>query len=271
LPELPEVETTMRGIKPWLTNQEICTVNVFNAALRWPIPGEVNDLVGEEVVHVFRRAKYILIQLSNQAHLIMHLGMSGVIRVVDADSTYQKHDHFEMVLSDGKALRLNDPRRFGCVLLSNDAIAKHRLLVDLGPEPLSAEFNGRWLKQKANNKTVAIKNFIMNNHVVVGVGNIYAAESLFLSGIKPTKKVGLLGLKQLNNLAETIKTVLSKAIIAGGTTLNDFRNSDGKPGYFKQQLHVYGRDGLPCLSCGSVIKNIKIGQRASCYCPTCQI
>ena len=256
----------MRGIKPWLINQEICTVNVFNAALRWPIPGEVNDLVGEEVVHVSRRAKYILIQLSNQAHLIMHLGMSGVIRVVDADSTYQKHDHFEMVLSDGKALRLNDPRRFGCVLLSTDAIATHRLLAELGPEPLSAEFNGQWLKQRAYNKKVAIKNFIMNNHVVVGVGNIYAAESLFLAGIKPTKQAGLLSLKQLDKLAEVIKSVLSKAIIAGGTTLKD-----GKPGYFKQQLHVYGREGQPCLICGSSIQNTKIGQRASCYCPICQI
>ncbi len=270
MPELPEVETTLRGIKPWLHHQEISTVNVFNASLRWPIPAEVNDLVGLSITGLSRRAKYIVIELSNQSHLILHLGMSGVIRVVDSNEAYQKHDHFELVLAHGKALRLNDPRRFGCVLLVDEDISQHALLQKLGPEPLSEAFDGHWLKNCAKNRQIAVKNFIMNNHIVVGVGNIYAAESLFLSGIRPTIKAHKVSLKKYQKLAKTIKQVLQQAIDVGGTTLKDFRNTDGKPGYFKQELHVYGRAGLPCLVCGAVIKNQVIGQRASCFCPVCQ-
>ncbi|TDR23424.1 bifunctional DNA-formamidopyrimidine glycosylase/DNA-(apurinic or apyrimidinic site) lyase [Marinicella litoralis] len=270
MPELPEVETTVRGIYPWLIDQEITTVNVYNAAMRWPIPPEVNDLTGVRICHVSRRAKYILIELSNQAHLILHLGMSGVIRVVDANESLLKHDHFELVLSHGKALRLNDPRRFGCVLMTNQPLDDHKLLSKLGPEPLSEHFSGRWLKQQAKNKQTLIKNFIMNNQVVVGVGNIYAAESLFLAGIRPTRKVSNISLKQYQQLAQVIKGVLQQAIEVGGTTLKDFKNIDGKPGYFKQELQVYGRAGEACYACGKSIKSLIIGQRASCYCPGCQ-
>lgn len=270
MPELPEVETTLRGIAPWMTHQEIAVVNVFNASLRWPIPTEINEIVGQTITALSRRAKYILIKLSNQNHLILHLGMSGAIRIVDSNEKYQKHDHFELVMADGKALRLNDPRRFGCVLLTEADVDSHHLLNRLGPEPLSDEFDGEWLKKCAKNRQLAVKNFIMNNHVVVGVGNIYAAESLFLAGIRPSKKATSISLKKYLLLASIIKQVLKQAIEAGGTTLKDFRNSDGKPGYFKQHLNVYGRAGEPCFVCGTVIKNTVIGQRASCYCPNCQ-
>lgn len=270
MPELPEVETTLRGVSPWVLKQEIETVNVYNSSLRWPIPAEVNDLNGLRVEQVFRRAKYLIFKLSNHQHLLMHLGMSGVIRVVDADAELVKHDHFELVLNNGRAMRLNDPRRFGCVLLVGKNLAEHNLLRKLGPEPLTDKFDGQWLKAHSENKQLAVKNFIMNNHIVVGVGNIYAAESLFLSGINPKRAAKNISLTRYQSLAENIKYVLSKAIKAGGTTLNDFKNTEGKPGYFKQELLVYGRQGESCYTCGTLIKNIIIGQRASCYCPQCQ-
>ncbi len=270
MPELPEVETTLRGITPWVLNQEIVAINVYNHAMRWPIPTEVNDLVGLRIEQTYRRAKYLILRLSNQQHLLLHLGMSGVIRVVEADTELFKHDHFEMVLHNGRALRLNDPRRFGCVLMAGHKPEEHALLSQLGPEPLTDEFDGGWLKNHAKNKQLAVKNFIMNNHVVVGVGNIYAAEALFLSGIHPSRAAHNIALKRYQLLANNIKQVLSQAIMAGGTTLNDFKNTDGKPGYFKQHLYVYGRQGMPCFKCGSTIANKVIGQRASCYCPQCQ-
>lgn len=270
MPELPEVETTLRGIEPWVMNQEISVVNVYNSSLRWPIPAEVNDLAGIKITDAYRRAKYLILALSNQQHLILHLGMSGVIRVVGSDEELAKHDHFELVLSNTRALRLNDPRRFGCVLLTGKDPNEHKLLKNLGPEPLLDDFNGQWLKTQSTNKQVAVKNFIMNNQVVVGVGNIYAAESLFMAGIHPKRQAKNISLKRYNNLAMIIKQVLARAIKAGGTTLNDFKNTEGKPGYFKQQLLVYGRAGEPCTACGQAIKNMIIGQRASCFCPNCQ-
>ncbi len=250
--------------------QEILTVNVYNSSLRWPIPPEVNDLTGHIIKRVFRRAKYLLFKVSEKQHLLMHLGMSGVIRVVDANADLLKHDHFELVLSNGRALRLNDPRRFGCVLLVDGDHTEFNLLKKLGPEPLTDEFDGQWLKTHAYNKQVAVKKFIMNNHIVVGVGNIYAAESLFLSGINPKRAAKNISQDRYHTLAKNIKTVLSRAIRSGGTTLNDFKNTDDKPGYFKQKLLVYGRQGKPCLVCKTEIKNTLIGQRASCYCPNCQ-
>ncbi len=270
MPELPEVETTLRGIEPWVLNQEITTVNVYNHALRWPIPTEVNELGGLTITDAYRRAKYLMLKLSNNQHLLLHLGMSGVIRVVQADASLLKHDHFELVLGNGRAMRLNDPRRFGCVLLTDDQPDQHALLRQLGPEPLTDAFDGQWLKDRSHNKQLAVKNFIMNNQVVVGVGNIYAAESLFLSGIHPSRAAKNISLARYEQLATHIKEVLSRAIQAGGTTLNDFKNTDGKPGYFKQELFVYGRQGEPCVQCGTTIKNKVIGQRASCFCPQCQ-
>jgi len=270
MPELPEVETTLRGIEPWLDQQVIDSVNVRNASLRWPIPPEVNDLTGLSIKRLWRRAKYLLLELSDQSHLIMHLGMSGMMRVVRPDEVYQKHDHFELVMENGYALRLNDPRRFGCVLWTDEPIESHQLLASLGPEPLSAGFDGQWLKQAAGKRTVAVKNLIMNNHVVVGVGNIYASEALFLAGIRPDRQAGRIALQRYQKLATTIKQVLELAIQAGGTTLRDFRRTDGQPGYFKQQLNVYGRADQSCLQCGKTIINITLGQRASYYCPGCQ-
>jgi len=270
LPELPEVETTLRGVSPWVLEQEIVATNVYNFSLRWPISPTVNELTGQTIKQACRRAKYLIFKLSSQQHLLMHLGMSGVIRVVEADAGLLKHDHFELVLNNGRALRFNDPRRFGCVLLIGENPVEHSLLKKLGPEPLTETFDGQWLKVNSNNKRVAVKNFIMNNHTVVGVGNIYAAESLFLSGINPKRAAKNISLVRYQSLAKNIKSVLSKAIKAGGTTLNDFKNTEGKPGYFKQELLVYGREGEPCFICGTKIKNIVLGQRASCYCPHCQ-
>ncbi|WP_223788131.1 bifunctional DNA-formamidopyrimidine glycosylase/DNA-(apurinic or apyrimidinic site) lyase [Marinicella meishanensis] len=270
MPELPEVETTLRGIQPHVQDQEITAVNVYNPAMRWPIPPEVHELVGLEVVATRRRAKYLLLQLSDQQHLLLHLGMSGVIRVLDANTDLAKHDHFELVMANGLALRLNDPRRFGCVLLVGEQPEQHELLRQLGPEPLTDDFDGLRLKRLSAGKTAAVKNFIMDNRTVVGVGNIYAAESLFLAGIHPARSAQRIAQHRYDRLATQIKTVLHHAIQAGGTTLNDFRQSDGQPGYFKQKLYVYGREGQPCLVCGTAIQNRVIGQRASCFCPQCQ-
>lgn len=270
MPELPEVETTLKGVSPWTVGERITAIKVHNASLRWPIPEAVKTLEGLTVEAVYRRAKYLLFELSDGQHLMIHLGMSGVIRVVSKQAELLKHDHFEMYLANQRVMRLNDPRRFGCVLLVGKEPNKHVLLEKLGPEPLTAAFDGQWLKTLSKDKKGPVKNFIMNNHVVVGVGNIYAAEALFLSGIHPKRAARNISLKRYEKLAENIKKVLSQAITAGGTTLNDFKNTDGKPGYFKQELNVYGRAGAPCVQCGRAIKNLVIGQRASCFCGSCQ-
>lgn len=270
MPELPEVETTLRGVSPWTIGKTIKDIKVHNASLRWPIPSEINSLKDLSISHAFRRAKYILFKMSDGQHLMIHLGMSGVIRVVEVGEKLQKHDHFEMVLNNGRILRLNDPRRFGSVLLVGTEPNKHVLLEKLGPEPLTDAFNEQWLKAKSTNRKGAVKNFIMNNQIVVGVGNIYAAESLFLSGIHPNRAAKNISIKRYKLLVENIKKVLANAIEAGGTTLNDFKNAEGKPGYFQQKLFVYGRQGQPCLTCGKSISNLIIGQRASCYCGHCQ-
>jgi len=196
--------------------------------------------------------------------------MSGVIRVLDSHTELIKHDRFELVMAHGLAVRLNDPRRFGCVLLLGNQPEQHPLLQQLGPEPLTDAFDGQHLKRLSIGKKTAVQNFIMTNRTGVGVGNIYAAESLFLAGILPHRAASQISLQRYERLAAQIKKVLHQAILAGGTTLNDFRQSDGQPGYFKQKLYVYGRQGAPCLVCGTPIKNRVIGQRASCYCPHCQ-
>lgn len=270
MPELPEVETTLRGVSPWTIGHQITDIKVHNASLRWPIPSEVHTLKGLSIVNAYRRAKYIIFEISDGQHLMVHLGMSGVIRVVANGENLQKHDHFEMILNNGRIFRLNDPRRFGSVLLVGREPNKHVLLENLGPEPLTEAFNGKWLKSKSSNRKGAVKNFIMNNQIVVGVGNIYAAESLFLSGIHPKRAANKVSIQRYELLAENIKKVLSNAIKAGGTTLNDFKNTEGKPGYFQQKLFVYGRQGEACYTCGTVISHTVIGQRASCYCSACQ-
>ena len=270
MPELPEVETTVNGIKPWLENKTIKAINIYNDSLRWKIPANLPDKYQKQTVtSVTRRAKYILVHLDSGATLIMHLGMSGSLVINTQGRPLAKHDHFEMIMADGTTLRFNDPRRFGCILDAQDYLS-HKLIKNLGPEPLSDGFDGAMLKTKSNNKTQAIKNFIMDGKVVVGVGNIYASEALFMAKINPATAAGKVSLKRYQQLAKTTKQVLSRAIASGGTTLSDFVNAEGKPGYFAQKLKVYGRENKPCVVCKNIIKKTIIGQRSTFYCSKCQ-
>lgn len=270
MPELPEVETTRRGIAPHIENQVIKEVIVRDSRLRWPVPrGLDKKLRGHTVTAVTRRAKYLLIATSNGT-LMLHLGMSGSLRIVPASTTPQKHDHVDIVFDNGQCLRLRDPRRFGSIHYIKEDPYEHALLNKLGPEPLADDFTGEYLYQQSRKRQVAVKNFIMNSHVVVGVGNIYASESLFLAGIDPRRKAGSISRGRYLRLAETIKQVIAAAIRAGGTTLRDFSKSDGKPGYFAQELKVYGLQGHPCPNCSKPIQRLSIGQRASYYCRHCQ-
>jgi formamidopyrimidine-DNA glycosylase len=268
MPELPEVETTCRGIAPYLRGVKISQVLVRQPQLRWPIPAEVMALRDMPVVAVRRRAKFLLIDLA-VGQLLIHLGMSGSLRVLPVGAPALKHDHVDVLLDSGKMLRLNDPRRFGAVLWSEQADS-HPLLGHLGPEPLESGFDGDWLARRAAGRKQSVKTFIMDNRTVVGVGNIYAQESLFLAGIHPSRQAGRISKERYARLAESIREVLTRAIAAGGTTLKDFSRVDGQPGYFAQALSVYGRGGAPCLVCGTTLRASRHGQRATCYCPQCQ-
>lgn len=269
MPELPEVEVCRQGIEPHILNQAVSDVIVRNANMRWPITPTISDITGEEILSVSRRAKYLLLETS-KGILMLHLGMSGAIRVISKDTPVIKHDHFDLVFENGLALRLNDPRRFGSVLWVTDDIQDHPLINKLGPEPLSSDFKDDYLFEKSRHKTVAIKTFLMNNHIVVGVGNIYANESLFKAGIDPRKSAGKVSKKRYTALTSHIKETLSNAIKQGGTTLKDFTQSDGKPGYFAQELLVYGRGGKDCFVCKNKLKEIKQAGRATVFCPHCQ-
>ena len=267
MPELPEVETTLRGIEPFVVGQKITYLTVRQSSLRWPVTDNIEEIVrGQKVRELNRRAKYIILQLDNGSILI-HLGMSGSLRVVDPSEAWRKHDHIEMQLANGRVLRYHDPRRFGCWLWSPE---QHPQLESLGPEPLSDEFDGDLLYRLSRNRKMAVKPFIMTNSVVVGVGNIYASEALFRSGIRPDRAACNVSKKRYELLAKNIKTVLAAAIAQGGTTLRDFINSDGEPGYFQQSLDVYGRAGEPCNICGTGLKELRLGQRSSVFCPRCQ-
>ena len=269
MPELPEVEVCRRGIEPHILNQTVSQVVVRNANMRWPITPTITDMCGQKIIKVDRRAKYLLLRTATGI-LMIHLGMSGTIRVINQDTPLIKHDHFDLVLTTGLALRLNDPRRFGSVLWITEDINEHALLKKLGPEPLSAAFTDDCLFKKSRNKIVPIKTFLMNNHIVVGVGNIYANESLFKAGINPTKPAGKVLKRQYQELTKHIKITLAQAIEQGGTTLKDFTQADGKPGYFAQKLLVYGRGGKACLTCEDTLQEIKQAGRATVFCPTCQ-
>lgn len=273
MPELPEVETTRKGITPKTDQQTISTVIIRNPNLRWPVDVSLPEkLSGKKVLSIGRRGKYLLLN-TDIGTLLIHLGMSGTLRVVPHETPVLKHDHVDLVLRNGFTLRLNDPRRFGSVLwhpTSDGKVSNHKLLSQLGPEPLAAEFNGDYLYDKSRHRKVAIKSFIMNSAVVVGAGNIYANESLFLSGIHPQKTAGRLTKKQCQSLANNIKKVIAAAIEQGGTTLKDFLSPDGKPGYFKQELNVYDQAGHPCKVCGTPIERIILNQRAAYFCPNCQ-
>lgn len=270
MPELPEVETTRRGIVHFLQNQTIKTVIVRENRLRWPIPDNLATILpNQQVCHIHRRGKYLLLECT-QGHLLIHLGMSGNLRVLPYDTPFKKHDHLDIVFTHGLCLRYHDPRRFGCVLWTSDPILNHPLLINLGPEPLEATFTGEHLHCHAQGRRIAVKNYIMDSHIVVGVGNIYANEALFLAGIHPTCAAGGINLIRYQYLADMIKQVLKTAIEMGGTTLRDFTDSTGNPGYFNQALQVYGRAGKTCVQCKSTIQQQKIGQRVTYYCPVCQ-
>ncbi len=269
MPELPEVETTRRGIAPHCEGQTITSVTVRNPSLRWPVPEDLAQrLEGQIIRTVDRRAKYLFLNLDGGT-VIVHLGMSGSLRIIADDSPPMTHDHIDLRLQSGATLRFNDPRRFGCWLWA-DRATEHPLIASLGPEPLSPEFNGGLLFRASRGKQTPVKSFIMDNHVVVGVGNIYANEALFKAGIHPRRKAGRISADRYHRLAEAIRETLSAAILMGGTTLRDFVNSDGKPGYFAQSLLVYGRTGQPCPDCERPLKEIRMNNRATVYCSRCQ-
>lgn len=269
MPELPEVETSRRGISPYVVGERIDNIVIRERRLRWPISTDVDQhLPGVVIESVGRRAKYLLLNTRDGAAII-HLGMSGSIFIVERDTPAGVHDHFDIELSSGKALRFRDPRRFGSLHWADDPL-QHPLLRNLGPEPLGDEFNGHYLWNKSQGRRVAVKQFIMNAGIVVGVGNIYASESLFFAGIHPRRAAGRIAAGRYEVLADAIKDVLEKAITAGGTTLRDFFGGDGEAGYFQQKLQVYGRKGEPCLTCDRPVSAIVQGQRATYYCKGCQ-
>lgn len=269
MPELPEVETTRSGIAPHIQGRRISGVLVRDARLRWPVdPDLAKRITGRTVRSVERRAKYLLLNLANGT-LILHLGMSGSLRILPRDTAPGKHDHVDLLFGHC-CLRLRDPRRFGAVLWTDQPVAEHPLIAHLGPEPLSETFNGDYLRRQAGQRRMPVKSLIMDGRVVVGVGNIYANEALFRAGIHPARPAGKISAARYVRLGEEIKTVLAAAIRQGGTTLRDFQQEDGKPGYFAQELLVYGRTGEPCPNCGAPLKQQRIGQRSSFFCGRCQ-
>jgi formamidopyrimidine-DNA glycosylase len=271
MPELPEVETTKRGIGEHITGLEIADVSVHNPALRWPVPADKlkKKLPGLLVRNVKRRAKYLLLGCGSGT-LVIHLGMSGSLRVLDEAVSLDPHEHVVIHFSNGKTLRLRDPRRFGAVLWTELPVTEHRLLINLGPEPLDEEFDAAYLYKQTRKRKCNIKSLVMNAHIVVGVGNIYATEALFHAGIRPGRQAGRLSRNNCTRLVAEIKQVLTRAIEVGGTTLRDFTDSNGRSGYFSLSLAAYGRDGQACLNCGSIIKKQVLAQRSSFYCPNCQ-
>ena len=270
MPELPEVETTRQGIKPYVEGRIIQKVVIRDHRLRWPVPENLPELLeGKTIRTVHRRAKYLLFDVGH-GFLIIHLGMSGNLRILQQAEPHRKHDHIDIVLAGDSCLRYHDPRRFGAVLWSEPPISEHKLLKDLGPEPLETEFTAQRLYQLSRGRAQAVKTFIMDNHIVVGVGNIYANEALFKAGIRPDKPCGKISLARYERLVSSIRETLAKAIEQGGTTLRDFVGGDGKPGYFKQELLVYGRAGQPCIHCSSPINEIRLGNRSTCFCSKCQ-
>jgi len=269
MPELPEVETTKRGLEPHILGRQVLFAQIYQKQLRWKIPSHLPKTIkGEFIKKISRRAKYILIKFSNGT-LVMHLGMSGSISVVASGESLKKHHHFELIFDNGTSMRFHDPRRFGSILWQKNN-EQLNLFNNLGPEPLSSQFNDNTLYQSSRGRKKNIKAFIMDSNIVVGVGNIYASESLFLARISPKRAAGKISKKRYQVLTQCIKQILSEAINNGGTTLNDFSNIDGEPGYFSQVLSVYGRNDMSCYRCDGTIKRIVQNQRASYYCPRCQ-
>ncbi|MDG2090178.1 MAG: bifunctional DNA-formamidopyrimidine glycosylase/DNA-(apurinic or apyrimidinic site) lyase [Gammaproteobacteria bacterium] len=270
MPELPEVETTCRGIQAHIEGKTVVDVIIRQPKLRWPVSPELKNLLpGQRIRKVSRRGKYILLE-SDAGYALIHLGMSGSLRIVKTAEALKKHDHVDIVLKNGDILRYHDPRRFGCMLWAGSEPYKHVLLEKLGPEPLTDDFNAEHLFALSRKRSSAIKTFIMDSHNVVGVGNIYANEALFSAGIRPKRQAGKVSKSAYIKLVAAIKAILAEAIEQGGTTLRDFVGGDGKPGYFKQSLSVYGRGGEACINCKTLLKEIRLGQRSTVYCPVCQ-
>jgi formamidopyrimidine-DNA glycosylase len=271
MPELPEVETTRRGIAPLVAGQRVTGLKVRHAGLRWPVPTAAlrRGLVNQEIMAVERRAKYLLLRTA-AGSAILHLGMSGSLRLVPAGSPAGKHDHVDIELANGHCLRLTDPRRFGALLWTREDPLQHALLRDLGHEPLDDAFDGDYLFRRSRGRKVAVKALLMDSHVVAGVGNIYANEALFLAGIHPARAAGRIGLARYERLAACVKQVLAESLAQGGTTLRDFVNGDGQPGYFSLYLRVYGKGGQSCPVCKTTLKETRQGQRTTVYCPCCQ-
>lgn len=268
MPELPEVEVSRLGIKPYAQDKIVTKIEIRQAQLRWKIPNSLYDIEGQKITAVKRRAKYLILE-TEIGNAIIHLGMSGSLRVLSHPSAPSKHDHVDLHLQSGVMIRYNDPRRFGAWLWQ--PIGEKLAILDrLGPEPFSDTFNCDYFYQKSQKRRINVKQFIMDNSVVVGVGNIYANEALFLSQIHPNRQVNTLTVNEIQLLVNTIKEVLNKAIQQGGTTLKDFTQTDGKPGYFAQNLLVYGRQEKPCLVCQTLLQSIKLGQRNTVFCPNCQ-
>jgi len=269
MPELPEVETTLRGLAPHLKGRTVTAVTLRRPNLRWPIPPEISRLLpGERILGIRRRAKYLLLD-TEPGSALLHLGMSGSLRVLPAATPVAAHDHVDLGLDSGRVLRFTDPRRFGC-LLWQAAGSTHELLMQLGPEPLSDDFDGDYLYERSRGRSASIKTFLMDQAVVVGVGNIYAAESLFRAGIAPGRQAGRVSRERYGRLADATKAILAEAIASGGTTLRDFISPDGARGYFETELLVYGREGEPCRSCGRPLQGARLGNRATAWCPNCQ-
>lgn len=268
MPELPEVETTARGIEPHLLGQQITALHVRQPKLRYPVPAELAAIVGQPIVAVRRRAKYILLD-TPAGSAIVHLGMTGRLRVLPADTPLQLHDHLDLQLADDRQLRFYDPRRFGAWLWS-EVPELHPLLASLGPEPLDEAFSGDYLHQRSMGRSQTVKAFIMDGKVVVGVGNIYACEALFRAGIRPQLAASDISRSRYRRLAECIKAVLGEAIAQGGTTFRDYVDANGNPGYFAVALAVYGREGEPCKSCGELIQRQVLAQRSTFFCRRCQ-
>jgi len=270
MPELPEVETVRRGLLPYCQNQIIKNIVVRESRMRWPVPSDIQTLTAnQEIKNIARRGKYLLFELSSGT-LIVHLGMSGVLQICDRNQPLKKHDHVDILLKNGVLLRYNDPRRFGAVLYTDEDIEKYFLLNHLGPEPFDQAFNANYIFAKTRGKKVPIKSWLMDATQVVGVGNIYACEILFLSNLHPFMPAGEITRTESEVLHKNTVAILHDAIKAGGTTLKDFKNAKGKPGYFIQQLNVYGMENKPCCWCGSLLENRKLSGRQTVFCPNCQ-
>jgi formamidopyrimidine-DNA glycosylase len=270
MPELPEVETTRKGIAPYVVGETVKDIIIRERNLRWPVPVALKRSLKNQLIRKLRRrAKYLLFY-TDKGCMILHLGMSGNLRVLDNIIPHEKHDHVDIVFESGYILRFHDPRKFGSILWTKDDPLDHKLINHLGPEPLNNEFNTEYLYVRSRKRTQAIKTFIMDSRIVVGVGNIYASEALFRAGIKPTQKTGNVSKARYEKLVIEIKKVLAEAIDKGGTTLRNFFNGDGKPGYFSQELNVYNREDEPCKKCKHKIKMIRLGQRSTFYCSHCQ-